>query len=498
MDNQEIIKCLTRRSFLSHSSVGLGAAALASLDAKQSLASDSVADTTVNSTAKSAANPATGLPGLPHHEPKAKRAIYLFMSGAPSQMDMWDHKPKMADWFDKDLPASIRQGQRLTTMTSGQSRFPIAPSIYKFSPHGENQTMASELIPHMAKQVDEIALIKSMYTEAINHDPAITYICTGTQLPGNASLGSWLNYGLGSENEDLPAFMVMTASWSGRKQAQALYNRLWGSGFLPSKYQGVSLRSTGDKVLYLSNPDGIDPSIRRRMLDSLAKLNEHTHERLGDPETQARIAQYEMAFRMQTSVPELADIRDEPQHVLDLYGPEVTKPGTFANCCLMARRMAERGVRFSQIFHRGWDQHSALPKDLPNQCKDTDQPSAGLLTDLKQRGMLDDTLVIWGGEFGRTIYCQGTLTKANYGRDHHPKCFTVWMAGGGIKRGVVHGETDEFSYNITENPVHIRDLNATILHQMGIDHNRFVFPFKGLDQRLTGVEETHVIDAVLA
>jgi hypothetical protein len=336
-----------------------------------------------------------------------------------------------------------------------------------------------------------------MYTEAINHDPAITYICTGDQLPGKASLGSWLSYGLGTENENLPAFMVMTASWSGRKQAQALYNRLWGSGFLPSKYQGVALRSAGDKVLYLSNPDGIDPSVRRRMLDSLARLNAETATQIGDPETNARIAQYEMAFRMQTSVPELADISNEPQHVLDLYGPDVTTPGTFANCCLMSRRMAERGVRFTQIFHRGWDQHGTLPKDLPNQCRDVDQASAGLLTDLRQRGMLDDTLVVWGGEFGRTIYCQGNLSKTNYGRDHHPKCFTVWLAGAGIKGGVVHGETDEFSYNITKDPVHIRDLNATILNQMGIDHERFIYPFKGLDQRLTGVEESRVVSEIL-
>lgn len=482
MDNSETIRRLTRRSFFAGGTAGLGVAALASLDARR---------------AHATSQPNTA-PGLPHHEPKARRAIYLFMSGAPSQMDMWDHKPEMADWFDKDLPETIRQGQRLTTMTSGQSRFPIAPSIYKFSPHGSGGTMASELIPHMAGKVDEISLIKSMHTEAINHDPAITYICTGDQLPGKASLGSWLSYGLGTENENLPAFMVMTASWTGRKQAQALYNRLWGSGFLPSKYQGVALRSTGDKVLYLSNPDGIDSAVRRRMLDSLAKLNQDTSDRLGDPETNARIAQYEMAFRMQTSVPDLADISDEPQHVLDLYGPDVTTPGTFANCCLMSRRMAERGVRFTQIFHRGWDQHGSLPKDLPNQCKDTDQPSAGLLTDLRQRGMLDDTLVVWGGEFGRTVYCQGGLTKTNYGRDHHPKCFSVWLAGGGIQGGVVHGETDEFSYNVTENPVHIRDLNATILNQMGIDHQRFVYPFKGLDQRLTGVEEARVVKEILA
>lgn len=490
MNQQEILDRLTRRAFFSKTSTGLGAAALASLQASAIQAAPA---TVSDSTAR-----VGGLPNLPHHEPKARRAIYLFMSGAPSQMDMWDHKPEMADWFDKDLPESIRQGQRLTTMTSGQSRFPIAPSIYKFSPYGENQTMASELIPHMAGKIDEIALIKSMYTEAINHDPAITYICTGDQLPGKASLGAWLSYGLGTENENLPAFMVMTASWSGRKQAQALYNRLWGSGFLPSKYQGVALRSAGDKVLYLSNPDGIDPSVRRRMLDSLARLNATTASEIGDPETNARIAQYEMAFRMQTSVPELANISDEPQHVLDLYGPDVTTPGTFANCCLMSRRMAERGVRFTQIFHRGWDQHNTLPKDLPNQCRDVDQPAAGLLTDLRQRGMLDDTLVVWGGEFGRTIYCQGTLSKTNYGRDHHPKCFTVWLAGAGIQGGVVHGETDEFSYNITKDPVHIRDLNATILNQMGIDHERFIYPFKGLDQRLTGVEESRVLKEILA
>ena len=483
----------SRRAFFSRTSAGLGAAALATLDAKSGFADSAVSQP---SEKRSASFP--GLPNLPHHEPKAKRAIYLFMSGAPSQMDMWDHKPKMADYFDKDLPDEIRQGQRLTTMTSSQARFPIAPSIYKFSPHGRNGTMASELIPHMAKKVDEIALVKSMYTEAINHDPAITYICTGNQLPGKASLGAWLSYGLGTESEDLPAFVVMTATWTGRKQAQALYNRLWGGGFLPTKYQGVALRSSGDPVLYLTDPKGIDRKVRRRMLDALGKLNQETAERLGDPETNARIAQYEMAYRMQTSVPGLADISDEPQYILDLYGPDVTTPGTYAHCCLMARRMAERGVRFTQIFHRGWDQHGSLPKDLPNQCKDTDQPSAALLTDLRQRGMLDDTLVVWGGEFGRTIYCQGKLTKTNYGRDHHPKCFSIWMAGGGIKQGVVHGQTDEFCYNIVEDGVHIRDLNATILNQMGIDHERFVYPFQGLDQRLTGVEESRVVKEILA
>jgi hypothetical protein len=483
---------LTRRALFSRTASGLGAAALASLEARSGIAAPAASDPASQTAAKG------GLPSLPHHQPKARRAIYLFMSGAPSQMDLWDYKPRMADWFDKDLPDSIRQGQRLTTMTSGQSRFPIAPSIYKFAPHGDNGTMVSELLPHTAKQVDQLALIKSMHTEAINHDPAITYICTGDQLPGKASLGSWLSYGLGTENEDLPAFLVMTASWTGRKEAQALYNRLWGSGFLPSKYQGVALRSSGDPVLYLSNPKGVDKTVRRQMLNTLAKLNESTARQIGDPETNARIAQYEMAFRMQTSVPDLADISDEPQYILDMYGPDVTTPGTFANCCLMARRMAERGVRFTQIFHRGWDQHGALPRDLPNQCKDIDQPSAALLTDLRQRGMFDDTLVVWGGEFGRTIYCQGKLTKETYGRDHHPKCFSIWMAGAGIRGGVVHGETDEFSYNVTENPVHIRDLNATILHQLGIDSDRFTYRFQGLDQRLTGVEGGRVVEEILA
>lgn len=486
--NREAIMALTRRSLFSRGAAGLAAAAFAAIDSsKQSPLANATSLATDETTSR-----------LPHHEAKAQRAIYLFMSGAPSQMDLWDHKPQMADWFDKDLPESIRNGQRLTTMTSGQARFPIAPSIYQFSPHGQRGTMVSELLPHMAKQVDQIALVRSMYTEAINHDPAITYICTGDQLPGKASLGSWLSYGLGTENENLPAFMVMTASWTGRQQAQALYNRLWGSGFLPSKYQGVALRSRGDKVLFLSNPKGIDTDARRRMLDTLGSLNQLNLQQVGDPEINARIAQYEMAFRMQTSVPELADLSDEPQHVLDLYGPEVLVPGTFANSCIMARRMAERGVRFTQIFHRGWDQHGALPKDLPKQCKDVDQPSAGLITDLKQRGMLDDTLVVWGGEFGRTAYCQGKLTKTNYGRDHHPKCFSIWMAGGGVRGGVVHGETDDFSYNITKDPVHIHDLNATILHLLGIDHRRFTYPFQGLDQRLTGVEPASVVNELLS
>ncbi|MCL4205316.1 MAG: DUF1501 domain-containing protein [Pirellulaceae bacterium] len=483
---QEYVQAITRRHFFGRAGLGLGAAAIASL-----LPPD---------VARAGDAPATtgGLRGLPHFAGKAKRAIYLFMAGGPSQMDMLDYKPQMDELFDKDLPDSIRQGQRLTTMTSGQSRFPIAPSKYKFQQYGKNGTWVSELLPHTAKMVDDIAIVKTVHTEAINHDPAITYICTGHQLPGRASLGSWLSYGLGTLNQNLPAFVVITATWTGRKEAQALYNRLWGSGFLPSKHQGVALRSQGDPVLFLSNPPGMAESTRRRMLDSLGRLNQQTFETLGDPETQARIAQYEMAFRMQTSVPELANIADEPQHVLDMYGPDVTKPGTFAASCLLARRMAERDVRFVQIFHRGWDQHANIAGDLPNQCRDVDQPCWALVQDLKQRGLLDDTLVVWGGEFGRTIYCQGNLTRENYGRDHHPRCFPVWMAGGGIKPGIVYGETDDFSYNITENPVHIHDMNATILHCLGIDHRRLSVKFQGLDVRLTGVEDHHPVKEILA
>ncbi len=478
---REQIDVMTRRHFFGRAGLGLGSAALASLIGSE------------GSPAR-----ADGLPGLPHFAPKAKRAIYLFMNGGPSQMDLFDYKPRMEALFDKDLPDSIRMGQRLTTMTSGQSRFPIAPSRYKFQRHGQAGTWVSELLPWTSKIVDEIALIKTVWTEAINHDPAVTYICTGHQLPGRPSLGSWLSYGLGSMNQDLPTFVVMTASWSGRKEAQAIYNRLWGSGYLPSRHQGVALRSIGDPVLYISNPDGVDASTRRRALDAMSRLNQEEYRRYADPETQARIAQYEMAFRMQTSVPELADISAEPKHVLDMYGPDVHTPGTFSRCALLARRLIERDVRFVQIFHRGWDQHGNLTGDLPKQCHDVDQACSALVTDLKQRGLLDDTLVIWGGEFGRTIYCQGGLTRENYGRDHHPKCFPVWMAGGGIKPGVVHGETDDFSYNVVRDPVHIHDLNATILHCLGIDHRRLTFRFQGLDVRLTGVEEHHPVKAILA
>jgi hypothetical protein len=475
---------MTRRHFFRAGALGLGTAALTTLLQEGARAGE--------------ASPTEGLPGLPHFAPKAKRAIYLFMNGGPSQMDLFDYKPAMNELFDKDLPESIRKGQRLTTMTSGQSRFPIAPSKYKFKQHGQSGAWVSELLPYTAKVVDNLAFIRTVHTEAINHDPAVTYICTGNQLPGRPSLGAWLSYGLGTMNHNLPAFVVMTASWSSRKEAQALYNRLWAAGFLPSKHQGVALRSQGDPVLFLSNPPGVSPAIRRRMLDSLARLNQRQLDEVADPETQARIAQYEMAFRMQTSVPELTDLSKEPKRVLDLYGPEVHKPGTFAASSLLARRLVERGVRFVQIFHRDWDQHFNIASDLPSQCRDVDQACYALITDLKQRGMLDDTLVVWGGEFGRTIYCQGKLTRENYGRDHHPRCFTVWMAGGGIKGGVIYGKTDDFSYNVVENPVHIHDMNATILHCLGIDHKRLSIRFQGLDVRLTGVEEHAPVKGVLA
>ena len=483
---ERYIKLETRRQFFSKGAMGLGAAALSSLLPKSLLAN-------VPGTQE------TGLASLPHFAPKAKRAIYLFMSGAPSQLDMFDYKPTMADWYDKELPDSIRNGQRLTTMTSGQTRFPIAPSIYNFEKvdNGSDGAWISELLPHHKKIASEIAIVKSVYTEAINHDPAITYICTGDQLPGKASLGSWLSYGLGSENENLPAFVVLNSTWTGRKEAQALFNRLWSSGFLPSEHQGVLMRSGVDPVLFLRNPNGVNPKMRRQMLDSLNKLNQHTFDAYTDPEIQTRIAQYEMAFRMQTSVPDLVDVSDESEKTLELYGPDVKKPGTLAYNCLLARRMAERGVRFTQIFHRGWDQHANLPTDLPNNCRDLDQPAAGLIQDLKQRGMLEDTLVIWGGEFGRTIYCQGKLTKTVYGRDHHPRCFTMRMAGAGIKPGTVYGETDEFGYNITENPVHVREINATILNQLGIDAERFVYQHQGLDQRLIGVEPAKPVESIL-
>jgi hypothetical protein len=490
-DFQNYYSATTRRHFFGQGALGLGTAALASLMGEQAQGAKADSDF---------ANPdrVGGLSALPHFAPKAKRAIYLFMAGAPSQIDFFDHKPKLSEMFDKDLPESVRNGQRLTTMTSRQKRFPLAPSKFKFAQHGQSGAWISELLPHTAKMADDIAIVKSLHTEAINHDPAITYICTGNQLPGRPSLGSWLNYGLGSLNSDLPAFMVMTPTWTGRKQAQAIYNRLWGAGFLPTKHQGVALRRSGDPVLFLSNPDGVSTEVRRRMLDSLARLNQKTFEQVGDPATQARINQYEMAFKMQTSVPELMELSGETKNTLEMYGPDAEKPGTFAYCALMARRMIEKDVRFVQLFHRGWDQHGNIANDLPNQARDVDQASWALIQDLKQRDMLKDTLVVWGGEFGRTAYCQGKLTRENYGRDHHPRCFSIWMAGGGIKPGVIHGETDDFSYNVTENPVHIHDMNATILHCLGIDHRRLSAKFQGLDVRLTGVEDNNPVKEILA
>ena len=474
--------------------MGLGTAALSTL-----LAENARSETTPAGGLTASATLTGGLPGLPHFPPKAKRAIYLFMNGGPSQMDLFDYKPKMDAMFDKDLPDSIRKGQRLTTMTSGQARFPIAPSKYKFAQHGQSGMWISELLPWTARLADEIALVKTVWTEAINHDPAVTYICTGNQLPGRPSLGSWLSYGLGTMNQNLPAFVVMTASWSS--------NAARAGDLQPALGLGLSAHQAPGGGPSLDRRPGPLPLQPRRAsthrpaaasLDAINRLNHHEFDQFADPETQARIAQYEMAFRMQTSVPELADISSEPKHILDMYGPDVHKPGTFARCCLLARRLAERDVRFVQIFHRGWDQHGNLAGDLPRQCQDVDQASFALVTDLKQRGLLDDTLVIWGGEFGRTVYCQGKLTRDNYGRDHHPKCFPLWMAGAGIKPGIVYGETDDFSYNVVADPVHIHDLNATILHCLGIDHRRLSVKFQGLDVRLTGVEEHHPVKGILA
>ena len=473
----------TRRQFFGRGARGLGVAALA----------------TMLGEAATEKSDSGGVPGLPHFPPKIKRAIYLHMVGAPPQMDLFDYKPGMKDWYDKDLPESIRQGQRLTTMTSGQSRFPIAPSVFKFAQHGNSGAWISELLPHTAKMADDLTIIRSMHTEAINHEPAITFIQTGNMIAGKPCVGSWISYGLGSMNRDLPTFVVLNASHSHPKaNVQAISARLWSAGFLSAEHAGVALRSSGDPVLYINNPEGVPTKIRRRMLDALAEMNELQYARIGDPETRARISQYEMAFRMQSSVPDLTDISKESETTFTLYGEEARRGGTVANSCLMARRLIERGVRFVQIYQRGWDVHGDLPLVLPSQCKDVDQACYALVQDLKQRGLLEDTLVLWGGEFGRTIYSQGRLTPANHGRDHHPRCFSLWLAGGGLKHGVVHGETDEFSYNIVKDGVHVRDLQATFLHLFGLDDERFTYKYQGLDQRLTGVEKAHVVKAILA
>jgi hypothetical protein len=468
---------MTRRRFFGVNSTGLGIAALAGLLNRNSSAA-----------------PQGALPGFPNFAPTAKRVIYLFQSGGPSQMELFDYKPRLKDFQGTDLPESIRGGQRLTGMSATQASFPIVPSKFSFAQRGSSGAWVSELLPHTAKIADQLTFIKSMNTEEINHDPAVTMQQTGFRLGGRPSMGAWISYGIGCETEDLPAFVVMISS-SGA--GQPLYDRLWGNGFLPSRYQGVKFRSVGDPVLYLSDPKGMSKEARRGFLDTLGQLNKVEYEAFGDPETNARIAQYEMAFRMQSSVPELTDLSKEPPSTFDLYGEDAKKPGTFASNCLLARRLAERGVRFIQLYHRDWDHHGNLPIELPKRCKDVDQASAGLIQDLKQRGLLDDTLVVWGGEFGRTVYCQGRLTADDYGRDHHGRCFTMWLAGGGVKPGITLGETDDYGYNITKDPVHVHDLQATILRCLGIDHTKLTYQFQGRHFRLTDVAGK-VIQPILA
>ena len=470
----------TRRRFFGNGANVLGAAALASLIGK--------------STAQAA-------PGaIPtHFAPKAKRVIYLHMVGGPSQLDLFDYKPKMKEMFDKDLPPSIRNGQRLTTMTSGQARFPIAPTKFNFAQYGQcGMWMNSELLPYLSKHADEICWMRSMNTEAINHEPAICAMQTGNQVSGRPCIGSWASYGLGSENDNLPNFVVLIATPTNRDQEQAISSRLWSSGYLPSEHAGVSFRSKGDPILFINNPPGVPNDLRKQTIDGINQLNRLNYESVGDPETHTRIRQYEMAFRMQASVPELTDLSKEPESTFKLYGEEAKKSGSFANSVLMARRLAERGVRFTQIYLNNWDHHGNLTGRMGSQCKDIDQPCHALIEDLKQRGMFDDTLIIWGGEFGRTIYSQGGLTKDNYGRDHHPRCFTMWMAGGGSKGGQIYGETDDFSYNIVKDPLHISDFHATIMHLMGYNHERMTYKFQGLDQKLTGVLPAKVIKALIA
>ncbi|MDN5216888.1 DUF1501 domain-containing protein [Fulvivirgaceae bacterium BMA12] len=475
---------INRRHFLSKSSLGIGSLALGSLMGCSTSGENSDGNS-VDNKALSA----------PHFLPKAKRVIYLFQSGGPSQIDLFDYKPMLMKMRGQDLPDSIRKGQRLTGMTSGQSSLPLAPAIFDFKQHGQSRAWVSELMPHTAKIVDDLCFVKSMHTEAINHDPAITFFQTGSQQAGRPSIGSWLSYGLGSMNENLPTFCVLLSR--GAQRPQPIYSRLWGNGFLASLHQGVQFRSGKDPVLNLQNPDGITSSSRRQVLDVLAKMNQLRMQDFGDPDIQSRIAQYEMAYKMQTSVPEAMDLSDEPDEVFELYGEDARKPGTYAANCLLARRLAERDVKFVQLYHLGWDQHSSLPREITSQCKDTDQASAALVTDLKRRGLLDDTLVIWGGEFGRTNYSQGKLTATNYGRDHHPRCFTVWLAGGGVKPGFTYGETDDFSYNIIKDPVHVHDFQATLLHQLGVDHEQLTFKHQGRRYRLTDVHG-EVVKSIIA
>ena len=483
---------LNRRSFLGKSALGIGGVALSTLLGCKFFSKDG------NGLLTEASGP-TGVKGVLdnlHFPAKAKRVIYLFQSGGPSQLELFDYKPLLNQRRGEDLPESIRDGQRLTGMTSGQDSFPLVGSNFKFSRHGKNGTYVSDLLPYTAKMVDELCIVKSMYTEAINHDPAVTFFQTGSQQPGRPSMGSWLSYGLGSENENLPAFTVLLSRGSGRPNGQPLYTRLWGNGFLHSLHQGVQFRAAKDPVLYLNDAKGTSKESKRAMLDKLAALNDKHYQDFGDPEIKSRIAQYEMAYRMQTSVPEVINTEGEPDYIYEMYGADAKKPGTYAANCLLARRLAEQDVRFIQLYHMGWDQHDNLPNAIEKQAKDVDQASAALVADLKQRGMLEDTLVIWGGEFGRTNYSQGLLTDTTYGRDHHPRCFTMWMAGAGIKPGMVYGETDEFWYNITENPVHVHDFQATMLNQLGIDHEKLTYKYQGRRFRLTDVEG-HVVKDIL-
>lgn len=483
MTQQTVALQHNRRLFLTNSGMGLGTAAFANAISQHGFAGETV--------------PAVSSGGL-HLPAKAKRVIFLFMAGAPSQVDLFDYKPDLQRLFKTELPKSISKGQRVTAMTKGKTQL-VAPSKFKFSQKGESGIWMSELLPHLGQHADDLCIVRSMNTNAINHDPGKTSFCTGSEIAGKPSMGAWLSYGLGSMNKDLPDYVVLpSAFWGGKVNVQALYSRLWGSGFLPSKHQGTSFQSVGDPVLFLSNPAGVNSQVRRRMLDSLRALNGKHFSEIGDPEIETTIAQQEMAFRMQTSVPELTDISGETAQTLEMYGPDSDKPGSFARNCLLARRMAERNVRFIQLFHRGWDHHTRLPENLAAQCRDVDQPAAALLHDLKQRNLLDDTLVVFAGEFGRTVYGQGNMTKDNYGRDHHPRCFSAWLAGGGVKGGLEFGKTDEFSYNVLEDPVHVRDLHATMLHLLGIDHTRLTFPFQGLDQRLTGVEPSRVVHEIIA
>lgn len=486
---QEYAQNLTRRHFFRAGGHILGTAALASLAGRDLFAAEKNDPT---ATGHGAALAKT------HFAGKCKNIIYLHMVGGPPQMDLFDYKPKMGDFYDKDLPDSVRMGQRLTTMTSGQARFPIAPSKFKFAQHGKSGMWVSELLPWKAKMVDDLVFIRSMNTEAINHEPAITYIQTGNQVTGRPCLGAWCSYGLGSLNQNLPTFVVLVAQPKNTEQVQAISARLWQSGYLPGEHAGVSFRTQGDPILFINNPPGVSSDVRKTTLEGLRKLNELTLKETGDPETRTRIQQYEMAFKMQSSVPDLTDLGKEPEATFKLYGDDAKKPGTFANTALLARRLVERGVRFVQIYHNNWDTHANVAGRLPDQCKDVDQACYGLVQDLKQKGMLDSTLVLWGGEFGRTIYSQGGLSKQNYGRDHHPRCFTWWAAGGGMKAGTIYGETDDFSYNIVKDPVSMHDFHATVLHLMGIDHEKFTFKYQGLDQRLTGVEPSSVIKELIA